>query len=389
MPTGDGLYKKRGIWYYRFTDWNGKTRAKSTKTSNFGEAREIRTRDLAAIAEGAQPGGSRDLIFRTAAARWLERRLIGASEETRRHYTGWARNANNLLGDMPLGQITADTIARYQIERAHRLGPASVNKETKIIASILLENDQWQRIRNHHRRLREPRSGGRVVRPDEMEKLLAAAEERKDVSVLFLVIPLAQETGLRHKEMRTLRIGDVNIDQRSVTVRRTGTKTDSGARRVPLTELAAAAAAQLLDRARLLGAVEHDHHLFPGFEDVSVPGRKRKERRVNPAKPLYSFKDSWETLRRKAGVDPHLRLHDFRHSCVTDLAASGVPSRIAMRIMGWSSAAMMRRYEHLQDEETVREMARVEAYRKAREAELHQKRPPQATGTRPQLRRVK
>ena len=43
------------------------------------------------------------------------------------------------------------------------------------------------------------------------------------------------------------------------------------------------------------------------------------------------------------------RLHDARHTAATVLAILAVPTPTAMAIMGWSSAAMATRYQHVLD----------------------------------------
>ncbi|MFS2293587.1 MAG: tyrosine-type recombinase/integrase [Actinomadura sp.] len=42
-------------------------------------------------------------------------------------------------------------------------------------------------------------------------------------------------------------------------------------------------------------------------------------------------------------------LHDDRHTAATVLLTLGVPTPTAMAIMGWSSAAMAERYQHVSD----------------------------------------
>ncbi|MEU1503712.1 tyrosine-type recombinase/integrase [Kitasatospora sp. NPDC005748] len=41
------------------------------------------------------------------------------------------------------------------------------------------------------------------------------------------------------------------------------------------------------------------------------------------------------------------RLHDARHTAGTILLLLGVPKRMAMDIMGWSSTAISHRYQHV------------------------------------------
>ncbi len=56
----------------------------------------------------------------------------------------------------------------------------------------------------------------------------------------------------------------------------------------------------------------------------------------------------WKALLAEAGLRD-ARLHDARHTAATVLLILGVPTPTAMAIMGWSSAAMAKRYQHLID----------------------------------------
>jgi integrase len=55
----------------------------------------------------------------------------------------------------------------------------------------------------------------------------------------------------------------------------------------------------------------------------------------------------WKQLFREAGVRDG-RLHT-RHTAATVLLILGVPERAVMGIMGWSSTAMAKRYQHVTD----------------------------------------
>ncbi|MFI9327820.1 tyrosine-type recombinase/integrase [Kitasatospora sp. NPDC052868] len=56
--------------------------------------------------------------------------------------------------------------------------------------------------------------------------------------------------------------------------------------------------------------------------------------------------DRWKELLVAAGIRDG-RLHDARHTAGTILLLLGVPERIVMDIMGWSSTAMAHRYQHV------------------------------------------
>ncbi|QXJ23068.1 site-specific integrase [Actinomadura graeca] len=66
--------------------------------------------------------------------------------------------------------------------------------------------------------------------------------------------------------------------------------------------------------------------------------------------PLNPFTDyhEWKALLVKTGLR-EARLHDARHTAATVLLILGVPTPTAMAIMGWSTAAMATRYQHMSD----------------------------------------
>ena len=54
----------------------------------------------------------------------------------------------------------------------------------------------------------------------------------------------------------------------------------------------------------------------------------------------------WKSLLVAAGIR-NGRLHDARHTAATVLLLLGVPERAVMDVMGWSSSAMVERYQHI------------------------------------------
>nr|WP_237702958.1 MULTISPECIES: site-specific integrase [Protofrankia] len=66
-----------------------------------------------------------------------------------------------------------------------------------------------------------------------------------------------------------------------------------------------------------------------------------------PLNPNTDYQE-WKELLQAAGLRD-ARLHDARHTAATVLLLLGVPDRVVMGIMGWSSESMRRRYQHLTD----------------------------------------
>jgi integrase len=66
-----------------------------------------------------------------------------------------------------------------------------------------------------------------------------------------------------------------------------------------------------------------------------------------PLNPNTDYHE-WKGLLKSAGLRD-ARLHDARHTAATVLLILSVPTPTAMAIMGWSSAAMAKRYQHVLD----------------------------------------
>jgi integrase len=69
---------------------------------------------------------------------------------------------------------------------------------------------------------------------------------------------------------------------------------------------------------------------------------------VDPDTPIGSWKEAWESVKRKTGVE--VRFHDLRHTCVTRMLEGGVPLSVVASILGWSpatTARMAKRYGHI------------------------------------------
>lgn len=66
-----------------------------------------------------------------------------------------------------------------------------------------------------------------------------------------------------------------------------------------------------------------------------------------PTNPNTDYHE-WKDLLSTAGLR-EARLHDARHTAATVLLVLGQPERTVMSLMGWSSAGMATRYQHVND----------------------------------------
>jgi integrase len=156
-----------------------------------------------------------------------------------------------------------------------------------------------------------------------------------------------QNTTARGCELKGLRLADVDLISRSLTIRRTSTKTDAGCRVIPLNENALWAIARLIERAQFLGASQPEHHVFPaaGFRHTQE-NRHVAGTGYDPTSPMRSWRTAWRSLTIAAGLQG-LRFHDLRHHCITRLAEAGVPEQTLMAIAGHVSREMLEHYSHV------------------------------------------
>ena len=95
----------------------------------------------------------------------------------------------------------------------------------------------------------------------------------------------------------------------------------------------------LISRARELGSVDPQHYLFPWR--VSV-GKYDPEKGMSES----GIKKLWNEV-REASKLRWFRQYDCRHTAITRLAESGVPTDVIMAMAGHVSEKMRRHYTHI------------------------------------------
>ena len=129
---------------------------------------------------------------------------------------------------------------------------------------------------------------------------------------------------------------NVDLFEKVLRIRRQSTKTDAGARVIPLNRDAVVALGKLWDRCSKLGASEPDHFVFPACENGHV----------DPTKPMKGWRTAWRSPTKAAGLKG-LRFHDLRHQAITELGESGQSDQTIMSIAGHVSREMLDHYSHI------------------------------------------
>jgi integrase len=186
---------------------------------------------------------------------------------------------------------------------------------------------------------------------DDKQRLLKTAVMRPEWETAYLAAILCLNTTARGCELKGLQWSDIDLFQRTITIRKT--KTAAGERMIPLTSVAASALARLRTRAESFGPVEPSHYVFAAF----VPKFKFNDTKVvgydvtkyDPTRHINSWRTAWRSLTKKAGL-PGFRFHDLRHCAITSLAESGAADSTIMAIAGHVSRRMLERYSHVRME---------------------------------------
>ena len=224
---------------------------------------------------------------------------------------------------------------------------------------ILKRAKLWYVLADDVKPLKEPRSIGRALTPDEKSNLLETASLTPHWETAFCAAILALNTTMRGCEIKSLRWRDINLLDGTLIIPKS--KTEAGERVIPLTGDAYEVIVKLRLRAETFGPVELSHYVFASFKPV---GKFKGKELIgiypsgfDPTRPIGSWEKAWRKLRDKAGLKG-LRFHDLRHHAITELAESGTGDQTIMAIAGHVSRRMLERYSHI----------RMEAKRNALEA---------------------
>lgn len=370
----DGLHRRRSVWYFCLTI-KGQRRFFSTRTSNYQEARKVRAAAEKLQSEGKLPGDLSKQKFEIALREVLDGRKPSLAENTIRLERERSGPLLRHFSGRRVSQIDAPAIRNYQQERAAAVSTRTINLEIKVLRHVLKEAKTWTAIAPDYKRLPEDTRGpGKALEESEERLLLDTARSRPGWDAAFFAAMVAANTTMRGCELKGLRIADVNLVDREVSIQRSKGNT-AGVRRIPLNDGALWGFARLLERAQALGSTEPEHFLLPAFNYRSkIPGHGTG---YDPMHHQKGWRTAWrgltkETARRagreaagqalcagkglraaiaawKRAAAPFrgFRFHDLRHCAITKLAESDASDATIMAVAGHLSREMMEHYSHV------------------------------------------
>lgn len=311
------------------------------------------------------------LPFSEAAEIYLRWRAPGTPESTHaaryiklntvRSYRQYARSLSLFFGEMPLDSIHLGHLREYQMARSEGrepfvrrrrphetprplpCKPALINKELCLLQMVMRRANAWtEELARHHEYLDE--SGPetqRALTVEEQALWLQTAASSPRWATIYCYSVVAFDTACSTNELRALRLGDVNLYHRTLSVPRDGAKNRYRQRTLAIENASALdALLRLVQRAEDLGASQPMDYLFPFHPSPRAPFDVTRPMTVSGLKRL------WQEVREASGLT-WFRMYDTRHTAITRMAEIGTPMALISERAGHIGPRLTQHYTHI------------------------------------------
>jgi integrase len=221
----------------------------------------------------------------------------------------------------PIEAITVQQINNFKLERLKVVKPSTVRTQLSFMSRFFrfAQRELLLDIPNPLSKITLPvasKPSDKVVSPEGLTLVL------KELSpVMALIVELAYESAMRRSEMTKLTFACLHLDERIIDV----IDGKNGTRSVPLTRRAVVL---LHEAVRLAGGA--------GLGNASLF-------KVTP----HAVSTAVRRARIKAGLSDSLKLHQLRHTRITNVAKKGFNNSQIMIVSGHRDTRSVARYSHL------------------------------------------
>jgi integrase len=344
--------RKNGGWSAQYTVHTAEGRKRKTL---YGKTRQEVAAKLARALSDREGGlifDAEGLKLGEYLGRWLEDSVKGTVRNTtyERYEQITRMHIVPMLGAIKLKALTPTHVRGLYKEKLSSLSPRTVQYIHVMLHKALKQAVSDGLIpRNATEAVKPPQVRREEIRPltPEQVKMLLDAASGDRLEALYV---LAVHTGLRQGELLGLKWDDIDLQARTLQVRRALTtakggprlaapKTKGSRRRVSLTRVAAQAFKSHLERQleeidRADSLWQENGLVFASETGAPLDRRDLTSRRFKP-------------LLERAGL-PHFRFHDLRHTCATLLLTQNVNPKVVSEMLGHSSIAItLDTYSHV------------------------------------------
>jgi integrase len=231
------------------------------------------------------------------------------------------------LGDLPMGDYSAQMIEMFKIKRLEKVSPVKVNIEYRTVRAGFSTAQKWAIIRENPfkdcRQLRIPRQRPVYLSPQEYHKIMDVI----NIPWFKEVVRFAVTTMMRVGEIVNLKWSSVDLDRRVIFVEnnpdfRTKTR-----------------------KSRVLPMDEWMFELLSS--KVKLADRVFTFPDGRPLRVGYAS-SRFKKYVLKAGIRQEIHFHSLRHTGASWLVQNGVPIYSVQHILGHSTIQMTQVYSHLE-----------------------------------------
>jgi integrase len=301
----------------------------------------------AALAQLGTPDEERAPTLDRVAAEHIDKWVDGTAGTKLKYHRDWARTWGPLLGGYPANTVTREAVQAAMRELIPRYAYKSLKNHRGLLSGVCgLAVTQKYLPRNPVYKIKLPRGDEAAVKemvilePADFEQLSAVFHNHYRPLARFLY-----GTGCRWGEAVVLTVADVNLSKPEVYFRRGlewspdnvrpigNTKSRKGKRRVVVNDELAVTLAELIrDKA-------------PWERVFNAPRGGMVQHRTFTS-------DIWYPALMRAGMtDPRPRIHDLRHSHITNLLSRGVLPEVVQERVGHESILTTMGYRHVMPHE--------------------------------------
>jgi integrase len=336
------IFRQKGSRFLWMQYWHaGERHRESTCCERPREAKDILRKrllelDRLSASPGLAPGASRTLVGDLYES--LERDyVINGRKSLRDLKTRWHKHLEDGFAAIPVASLTADEISAYIARRLEKKASnGTINRELAVLKRMYKLGIKTGRLKfgeqPYFPMLRERNVRKGFLKDAQYADLARATGEIG----LWLrgLFELGYSYGWRKSELLGLRVSQVDLCERTITLHAGETKNDD-ARTIEMT-----------------GTV---YELLAGLVVGKAPGDKVFTRGASK-RPIAGFRKAWERATKAAGCEG-LLFHDLRRSAARNLIRSGVSEKVAMEVTGHRTRSVFARY-NITDRSDVRDAVR-------------------------------
>lgn len=361
---GEGSVYRRadGLWVAQYAGEEGRRQYIYSRTRS-GAVDALRSRRADSPSDALRSGDWFE--------RWLDtyikpsvrqRTYVAYSGEIRRHIIpALGRIPLCELDTASLQQFLNDMLSSREDGRAGGYARSTVSHvRTRLISSLGMAVDQGLIAKNPARGLRMPppeRAEKTVFTPTQQRQFEQAVRRTLDAHPNNMALLLMLGTGLRAGEALGLRLCDIDLDARSLSVRRTvgrvsipgegcapfavgEPKTRLSRRTLPLTDRLIADLREFIDRrAALISASEQSWRLRAGFDPRWLDEGALFITTRGGLLDAPNLRRALAAIEQSEGL-PRVGLHGLRHTFATRWVENGLDIKSLSELLGHSDAAL-------------------------------------------------